>query len=245
MSKKNEKNEKNETKNGKSRRDFLRNSALGAAGLFAALQLTKADRVLARFASRHAGDFFSKASDVIPNDVDAAAFTDVFNQVNRLVESDPTYRENMGRIFNSITQNGGPFSFTRPLTNLGLHTDTSNLLTAGYLGALSSLRERAPNRDLITSILSDPSYIDQFIESGFVNSLYTKANAEVASNAEYARNAGSAVSQLGRLAQAGGGSGDPCTVPTYVNGQYAGETPCWVVVVVVVVIIVVIAVKIF
>ena len=241
MSKKDKTDEKKETKSGKSRRDFLRNSALGAVGVLAGLHLSRADRVLARVASRHAGDFFSRVRDVIPNDVDAAAFTDVFNQVNRLVESNPTYKENIGHIFNSIIQNGGTFSFTNPLTNLGLHTDTSNLLTAGYLGALSSLREGAPNRDLITRFLSDPSYIDQFIESDFVNSLYKGANAEVASNPRYARNSVSAASQLERNIQANGG-GQPCTVPTYQDGQYVGETPCWVVVVVVVIIIVVIAV---
>jgi hypothetical protein len=236
MSKKNETNETNkETKGGKSRRDFLRNSALGAAGLMVGLHLTKAERVLARMASRHATDFFAKAREVVPNDIDQAAFRNVFSEVNAMIESNPQFRENANRIFSTLADNG-PFDFTRPLTNLGLHTDTTNLAAAGYLGALSGLRERSPSRDLITNVLSDPSYINQFIEAGFINSLYKKANEEVSSNGEYSRNSGSATSQMSRLAP----DREPCTVPTYVNGQYVGETPCWVVVVVVVIVVIVI-----
>ena len=236
MSKKNETNETNETKGGKSRRDFLRNSALGAAGLLVGLHLTKADRVLARFARRHASDFFAKAREIVPNDTDLSAFNDVFNEVNRLVESNPQYRENVNQIFAKLADNG-PFSFTRPLSNLGLHTDTTNLAAAGYLGGIDSLRRQSPGSELITNILSDPSSIDQFIEAGFVNSLYKQANDEISSNTEYARNSETATSQMARMAPS---EREPCTVPTYVNGQYVGETPCWVVVVVVVIIVIVI-----
>ena len=237
MSKKNENNEKNEKKGGKSRRDFLRNSALGAAGLLVGMHLTKADRVLARFARRHATDFFSKARAVAPNDTDLSAFTEVYNEVSRLVASDSRYRENVNQIFAKLADNG-PFSFTRPLTNLGLHTDTTNLIAAGYMGGIDALRRQSPRRELIENMLSDPSSIDRFIEAGFVNSLYKQANDEIASNTEYARNSETAVSQVARMAPEPDRA--PCTVPTYVNGQYVGETPCWVVVVVVVIVVVVI-----
>jgi hypothetical protein len=238
MSKK-KKNQNDET-SGQSRRDFIRNAALGAAGITLGLSLTKAERALAKFAKRHADDFFAKASGTIPNRADETAFTQLFNEVSSMVESNPQLRLNLNSIFDTLTSNAGPLNFTHPITSLGLHTDTTNLLATGYLGGLSSLRTQVPTREQISNILSNPSSVNRFIEAGFVNSLYRSANQEVVSNPEFARNVGSAVSQIERAAPP---NGEPCTVPTYVNGQYVGETPCWVVVVVVVIIIIVIVLK--
>ncbi|HQU85242.1 MAG TPA: hypothetical protein PKY59_19030 [Pyrinomonadaceae bacterium] len=238
MSNKNNNEENNKTD--KSRRRFIRNAALGAAGITLGLTLTRAERALAKFASRHAEDFFSKASRVSPERGDGSAFDSIYDQVKEMLDTNDQFKANADRIFANVLNNSSRFAYTKPKTILDLHTDTTNLLATAYLGGLASLRERAPDREQIAAILSDPSRIDRLIESGFVNNLYRQSNSEIETNDVFRENVSSAVSQLEGLARR---EREPCYVPVYQDGVLVGFTPCWVVVVVVVVIILVAILK--
>jgi len=238
MSKNNNK-EKNSTD--KSRRSFIRNAALGAAGITLGLTLTRAEKALAKFASRHADDFFSKAGSLTPGRGDSSTFTSVYDQVKSMMDRNPEFKANADRIFSNVMNNTSRFAFTNPKTSLGLHTDVTNLLATAYLGGLSSLRSNVPNDEQISRFLSDPSSVDRFIESGFVNNLYERSNAEAETNETFRANLNTAVSQLEGVA--GRQRENDCWVPVYQNGVLVGFEPCWVVVVVVVIIIIVLILK--
>src|SRR5947209_20505036 len=63
------------------------------------------------------------------------------------------------------------------------------VIAVGYLRSMSALQEssKVPTADEIRSRLSDPKAIFDTFESGFLQQLYTKTKAEVASNAAFAQ----------------------------------------------------------
>lgn len=223
-----------------SRRDFIRNAALGTAAI--TLGLTFGERVLARVARRHSDDFFGKGREISPSGEDEAAFMNLFDQVRAMVDGNREFKANFDKIFQTVVNSSGRMSLTEPITSLGIHTDITNLLAAGYLGGIAALRERAPSKEQISSILSNPDSVNRFIEAGFVDSLYRRANEEIGSNPVFRKNAGSAVSQLERAA---GRDREPCINEVWLWDDHLFDVPCWVTVVVVVVVVVAIVAKIF
>lgn len=235
-----QKNKQDGSTGASSRRDFIRNAALGTAAI--TLGLTFGERVLARVARRHSDDFFGKARETSPNEEDEAGFMRLFDEVKAMVDGNRDLKANFDKIFQTVVNSAGRMNLTEPITSLGIHTDITNVLAAGYLGGLAFLRERAPSREQISSILSNPDSVNRFIEAGFVDSLYRRANEEIESNPEFRENAASAVSQLERAA---GGQGEPCINEVWWWGDHLFDVPCWVTVVVVVVVFVAICSKIF
>lgn len=223
-----------------SRRDFLRRAALGTAGV--TLGLTFAERVFARVVRRHSEDFFGKALEISPTAEDERAFAQVVNDVAALVDGNAELKENFNRIFQTIVDSAFPLSLTEPITRLNLHTDVTNLLATGYLGGLAVLRERAPNREEISSILANPESVNGFIEAGFVNSLYRRGNEEVEANQEYAGRVSSAVSQLETAA---GRDREPCRHEVWWHDDHIFDIPCWVTYVAIGIVVVAIGIKIF
>jgi hypothetical protein len=223
-----------------SRRDFLRNAALGTAGI--TLGLTFGERVLARVARRHSEDFFGKAREISPTAEDETAFMNVFDEVRELIDGNDEFRASFNRIFQTVVNSAGRLNLTEPMTRLGLHTDITNLLATGYLGGLAALRGRKPNREEISSILSNPESVNKFIEAGFVDSLYRRTNEEIEANPDFARNSARAVSQLETAA---GRDREPCINEVWWWDDHLFDVPCWVTVVVVVAVVVAICVKIF
>jgi hypothetical protein len=141
-----------------------------------------------------------------------------------------------------VVNSAGRLYLTEPMTRLGLYTDITNLLATGYLGGIATLRERAPNREEISGILSNPESVNKFIEAGFVDSLYRRTNEEIESNPDFAERSAAAASQLETAA---GRDREPCEFEVWWWDDHLFNVPCWVVVVVVVVVVVAIVAKIF
>jgi hypothetical protein len=235
-----QKNKQDGSTGASSRRDFIRHAALGTAAI--TLGLTFGERVLARVARRHADDFFGKARETSPNEEDETAFLRLFDEVREMVDGNREFKANFDKIFQTVVNSSGRMDLTEPITRLGIHTDITNLLAAGYLGGLAFLRERAPSKEQISNILSNPESVNKFIEAGFVDSLYRRANEEIEANPEFRKNAGSAVSQLER--GAAGRDREPCINEVWVWDDHLFDVPCWVTVVVIVVVVVAIVAKI-
>jgi|SRR5947209_1643713 len=85
------------------------------------------------------------------------------------------------------------------------------VIAVGYLRSMSALQEssKVPTADEIRSRLSDPKAIFDTFESGFLQQLYTKTKAEVASNAAFAQKLADAhkevTSTASQLMRAAGG----------------------------------------
>jgi hypothetical protein len=217
---------KERASNKETRREFLKKAALGTisgSALLAGLGLSgkAAERFMSGIARRHSGDFFSRVRETTPTEADAETFTGILNTVTELIEGNVTFQRNASRMMDAVIGDVQEFETGQKADSLGMSSDKTNLLAAGYLGALSALRLSVPNREQIAGVLSDPSLVGRVMEPGFVDSLYNTANSAIDSDAEFAKNAGAAITQLARQ---GEGVHD-CWIVINVYD----DVPCWVV----------------
>lgn len=191
-----------QSQDSKSRRRFLRNTAIGAAGASAAL-ITQGryQRVLARMASDHIDDFLKGASDAVITPEGLGAFKTVANQFYDIVETNPRAQATFDSLISYI-DGTFPEEPSKVIPDLGISPEENNMLGLAFLRSLGALGTTIPSREQITQVLSSPDNILGKIEPGFLDGLLKRGNEAVNRDPNLAAKVNDAASQLITFRQA-------------------------------------------
>lgn len=177
-----------------SRRRFMRNVAVGAAG--ATIAMSRADRILARQTQSHVNQFFGLASSYSLSPATKQAFLNVTKTVLGVVKEGGSAKSSYDAISSYMGSSFVDMPPGQPVTELGLTREESNTIATLYLGAMSALSSRSLSENDIRQGLSNPKAIFDKFESDFVGKLNDKTKAEATNSLSLSKKLADATAQL-------------------------------------------------
>lgn len=177
-----------------SRRRFLRNVTVGAAG--ATIAMGRPDRVLARQTQNHVNLFFGPVTSYALTPATKQAFLNVASTVLRVVNEGGDAKSSYDAIRSYIAKPLVSIPSGQSLTELGLSRDESNTIAVAYLRAMAALSSTSLSENDIRQGLSNPKAIFDRFESDFVSQLFDKTKAESMSSASLAQKLADATTQF-------------------------------------------------